>query len=164
MSGTLPSSVEERLFRIDARNEIADLIARYAHGADRKNDPAMMLPLFHEDAVWSAEGFATFHGASAIAAGLAEIAAREVLWSIHYMIAPYITLAQDARSAQCRWYLWELSTMARDIGEEDRWLGGWYDSVARYEDNAWKFASVKLDLRVQGVATPPWELKKAFDR
>ncbi|WP_198147549.1 nuclear transport factor 2 family protein [Sphingobium chungbukense] len=164
MTGMTPSTVEERLFRIEARNEISDLVARYAHGADRRNDPAMMQPLFHEDASWSAEGFATFHGASAIAAGLAAIAAEEVLWSIHYMIAPYVEFAEDGRSARCRWYLWELSTMAHDAGAEDRWLGGWYDSIARYEDNLWKFASVKLDLRVQGVATPPWSLKKAFDQ
>ncbi|WP_176593418.1 nuclear transport factor 2 family protein [Sphingobium sp. EM0848] len=164
MNETVPLSVEERLFRIEARNEISDLVARYAHGADRKNHPAMMQPLFHEEAIWSAEGFATFHGAPAIAAGLAEIAATQVLWSIHYMIAPYIELATDARSARCRWYLWELSTMAEGGGQEDRWLGGWYDSIARYEDNVWKFASVKLDLRVQGVATPPWSLRKAFDQ
>lgn len=157
-------SIEERLFRIEARHAIADLVARYAHGADRKNEPAMMRPLFHEDASWSAEGFATFYGASAIGEGLARIAASEVLWSIHYMIAPYIEFVGDGRSATCRWYLWELSTMAAGSGEEDRWLGGWYDSIVTYGNDEWKFASVTLDLRVQGAATPPWTLKKAFDQ
>ncbi|WP_327753929.1 nuclear transport factor 2 family protein (plasmid) [Sphingobium sp. SJ10-10] len=164
MARTAHLSVEERLFRIEARQEIEDLVARYGHGADRKNDPAIMQPLFHADAIWSAEGFATFHGSDAIAEGLARIAAEAVLWSIHYMVAPYVEFAEDGRSARCRWYLWELSTMAGDSGPEDRWLGGWYDSVARYEEEEWKFASVKLDLRIQGVATPPWMVKKAFDQ
>lgn len=157
-------SVEERLFRIEARNAISDLVARYAHGADRKNDPAMMQPLFHDDATWSAEGFATLHGAQAIGEGLARIAAEEVLWSIHYMIAPYIEFAEDGRSASCRWYLWELSTFADGPHQEDRWLGGWYDSIVKLGVNGWKFASVKLDLRMQGIATPPWTLKKAFEQ
>jgi hypothetical protein len=52
--------------------------------------------------------------------------------------------------------------MAGDSGPEDRWLGGWYDSLTIYEEEEWKFTSVKLDLRVQGVATPPWAIKKAF--
>ncbi len=157
-----PLPMEERLFRIEARQEMEGLVARYAHGADRRNDPAIMRPLFHADATWSAEGFATFHGAAAIARGLARIAAEQVLWSIHYMVAPHVEFMEDARSARCRWYLWELSTMAGDSGPEDRWLGGWYDSLTIYEEEEWKFTSVKLDLRVQGVATPPWAIKKAF--
>lgn len=164
MTGSAGLSIEERLFRIEARHAITDLVARYAHGADRRNDPAMMQPLFHEDATWSAEGFATFHGVAAIGEGLARIAAAQVFWSIHYMIAPYVAFAADGRSATCRWYLWELSTMAAGTSEEDRWLGGWYDSLVKFGNEEWKFASVTLDLRVQGTAMPPWTIKKAFDQ
>lgn len=155
------ASVEERLQRIEARNEIGDLVARYALGADRKNDPAIMGPLFSRQATWAAEGFAVLEGRDAIARGLAAIAADKVLWSIHFMVAPLITLADDGRSGTCQWYLWELCTMQGPDGPCDNWLGGWYDSLVAREEDGWKFTRVVLDIRVQGDATPPWSLKKA---
>lgn len=158
------TQIEARLSRIEARSSISDLVARYAHGADRKNDPAIMRALFHDDANWSAEGFSAFQGADAIAAGLSTIAQQQVLWSIHYMISPYIDLSPDGLSARCHWYLWELATMANDEGYQDQWLGGWYESIVTLKDEEWKFSSVKLDLRLQGMANPPWHVKKGFDQ
>lgn len=153
--------VEQRLQRIEARNEISDLVARYALGADRKNDPAVMGPLFSAGATWAANGFPGFEGRAAIAAGLAAIAAERVLWSIHFMVSPLVTLADDGRTGTCQWYLWELCTMQGPDGPRDTWLGGWYDSLVGLEDNEWKFTKVLLDIRVQGDALPPWALKKA---
>lgn len=160
MTGSSALSVEERLRRIEARNSITDLVARYAHGADRKNDPAIMGPLFADDGVWLAEGFATFTGRAAIEEGLSSIAASRVLWSIHYMVAPLVELADDCLSARCSWYLWELCTMETDNGPEDQWLGGWYDSILIWTGDEWKFSKVTLDIRLQGPATPGWTFKK----
>lgn len=154
-------SVEERLRRIEARNAITDLVATYARGADRCNDPAILGPLFAPDATWVAEGFAALEGCEAIARGLAELAASRVRWSIHYMIAPQVALSADGYSAQCRWYLWELCTMQAGDDTRDEWLGGWYDSEVKWTDEGWKFTKVRLDVRLQGEAIPPWTLKKA---
>jgi hypothetical protein len=154
-------SIEQRLQCIEARSEITDLVARYALGADRKNDPAIMGPLFAERATWAASGFSAFEGREAIAAGLAAIAEEQVLWSIHFMVSPLITLADDGRTGTCQWYLWELCTMQGPDGPRDTWLGGWYDSLVGIEDDRWKFTKVLLDIRVQGNALPPWMLKKA---
>lgn len=153
-------SPEERLARLEARAEITDIVARYAHGADRKNDPAILGPLFTEDASWSAEGFAALVGRDAIATGLSAVAAERVLWSIHYMISPLVELAEDGRTARCHWYLWELCTMAEDGGPADSWFGGWYDSTLIKTEAGWRFTSVVLDVRLQGAAIPPWQLKK----
>lgn len=153
-------STEQRLARLEARAEIADLVACYAHGADRKNDPAILGPLFAEHAVWSAVGFGELAGRETIAAGLAAIAADRVLWSIHYMISPLVELSADGETARCRWYLWELCTMAEDAGATDNWFGGWYDSELTRTEQGWRFTRVMLDVRLQGEATPPWQLKK----
>lgn len=153
--------LEQRLERMEARAEISDLVARYAQGADRKNDAAIMGPLFAEDATWAAEGFPAFEGRSAIARGLAQIAADTVLWSIHFMVSPLIVLADDCRSGTCQWYLWELCTMQGPDGPSDQWLGGWYDSRVALKEDGWKFTMVQLDIRLQGDAAPPWVLKKA---
>jgi len=154
-------SLERRLAVLEARAAITDLVARYAQGADRRNDPAIMGPLFAADAHWSCEGFAALEGRAAIAAGLAAIAADRVLWSIHFMVAPLITLAEDARGGTCQWYLWELCTMQTEEGPQDQWLGGWYDATVTSTEEGWKFQTVLLDIRVQGDIAPPLLLRKA---
>lgn len=146
---------------MEARAEIGDLVAHYAQGADRRNDPAIMGPLFSEHATWAAEGFSVLKGRAAIVAGLSGIAADQVLWSIHFMVSPLITLADDGRSGTCQWYLWELCTMQGADGPSDTWLGGWYDSLVGLEEDGWKFTKVLLDIRVRGDVTPPWAFKKA---
>ncbi len=154
-------TLEHRLAVLEARAAITDLVARYAQGADRLNDPALMGPLFAIDARWSSEGFAALEGRAAITAGLAAIAAEKILWSIHFMVAPVITLAGDARHGTCGWYLWELCTMQTDQGPTDQWLGGWYDSTVTCTDEGWRFQTVVLDIRTQGDIAPPLSLKKA---
>jgi hypothetical protein len=162
MDGTA-LSIEQRLWRIEAQAAITDMVALYARGADRGNDPAILGPLFAPDATWAAEGFAALEGRDAIARGLAELAATRVRWSIHYMIAPLIKLSSEGRSATCHWYLWELCTMQTVEGLRDEWLGGWYDSKVKWTDDGWKFTTVRLDVRLQGEAAPSWTLKKAAE-
>lgn len=153
-------SLEQRLEALEARAAITDLVARYALGADRRNDPAIMGPLFAADATWSAEGFAALDGRDAIAAGLAAIAAQKILWSIHFMVAPVIVLSDDCHSGTCQWYLWELCTMQTDQGPQDQWLGGWYDATVTRTEEGWRLQTVILDIRVQGDIAPTLSFKK----
>lgn len=153
-------TLEHRLATLEARAAITELVSRYALGADRRNAPAMMGPLFAANARWSSEGFADLEGREAIAAGLARIAADTVLWSIHFMVAPAITLSADTRSGSCQWYLWELCTMQTDDGPQDQWLGGWYDATVTDTEEGWRFQTVLLEVRTQGNIAPPPFLKK----
>lgn len=155
-------SVEARLRKVEAKLAIQELVARYAHGADRKNDPAILGPLFAENATWSAAGFAALQGRAAIAEGLAGLASTHVLWSIHYMVSPYIVLGPDLQTATCHWYLWELSSMQTDHGPEDHWFGGCYETELVCIDGEWLFSKVVLDVRIEGQAMPPWAFKKEF--
>lgn len=154
-------SLESRLAALEARSEIGDLIAKYARGADRQNDPDILGPLFADDATWSAEGFAAFEGREAIAAGLAEIASSRVLWTIHYMVAPLIEFGPDEISATCTWYLWELCTLQENGVATDSWFGGWYDSQLIKTVAGWRFSRVVLDVRLEGEALPAWKFKKS---
>jgi hypothetical protein len=156
-------SVEQRLARLEALADITNLVARYALGADRLNDPAIMGPLFTADGTWSAKGFAALEGREAVAKGLSALAADKVLWSIHYMIAPVILLADDSRTGTCQWYLWELCTMQQDDGPEDQWFGGWYDSQVTLTEEGWQFCKVILDVRVQGPISPALTFKKQVE-
>jgi len=156
--------VADRLARLESSEAIRALVARYAIGADKRNDPDIMGPLFADDAVWEAEGFTKYVGRDVIAKGLAEVAASQILWTVHYMVSPLIELDADGNSARCRWYLWELATMDNNGRPEDRWLGGWYDSKLRRETSGWKFAHVVLDIRLLTPAARPWDGKKMFDK
>lgn len=155
------ADLARRLERVEARAEITDLVARYALGADRKNDPAILGPLFSTDATWAAEGFAALVGRAAIAEGLARLAQERVLWSIHYMIAPLIRFTSDS-TGTCQWYLWEVCTMQEANGPQDQWFGGWYDSEVERTGEGWKFGKVVLDVRLQSELQPPLGFRKAL--
>ena len=101
----VPDHLEQRLRRLEGAEAIRKLIAIYAIGADRKNDPAILGPLFSSDAVWEADGLTRLVGRQAIADGLAELAHSFVSWSLHYMVSPLIDIDAVAGSATCRWYL-----------------------------------------------------------
>lgn len=154
------ASLESRVAALEARAEIGDLVARYALGADRQNDPLILGPLFADDATWSSEGFAALEGRDAITAELAEVAANRVLWSIHYMVSPLIEIGPDGTTATCTWYLWELCTLQKASTATDSWFGGWYDSSLVKTNAGWRFSRVVLDVRLEGEAHPAWKLKK----
>lgn len=151
------AAIELRLSRLEACEAIRKLIATYAVGADRKNEPAIMAPLFSPNAVWELEGVARFEGRAAIGEGLSGLAREFVTWSIHYMVSPLIDLAGDAQTAICRWYLWELATMKQESGAEaDTWYGGWYDSRLSRHEGQWLFDHVRLDARIASANEKPW--------
>jgi len=154
------SSLDLRLRRVEACEAIRKLIAIYAIGADRGNDPAILGPLFSSDAVWEADGVARLTGRLAIAEGLSKLAATFVTWSLHYMVSPLIELDDDARTATCRWYLWELCTMGQAAGgAADTWYGGWYDSRLSLHEGMWLFDWVKLDPRIASPNETSWQGK-----
>jgi hypothetical protein len=86
-----------------------------------------------------------------------QIARDRVLWSVHYMVAPLIDLAQDGASAACSWYLWELTKLRGEDGEiRDTWLAGSYESTLSPGASGWGFDYVRLDLRLIAATDAPW--------
>lgn len=151
------ATLEQRLRRMEAFEAIRQLIAKYAVGADRKNDPEILGPLFSDHAVWEADGITHLEGRDAIAAGLSGLADEFVTWSLHYMISPLIAVDESAQTATCRWYLWELCTMKQENGDTaDTWYGGWYDSRLSRHGDTWLFDWVRLDPRIASPNDAPW--------
>lgn len=149
-----------RVERLEAIEAVRALIGRYATGADRRNDPAIMQPLFADDAVWEARGFGRCEGAAAIAAHLADIGRRQITWSLHLMGAPWIELAAGASHGRCRWHLWELATMrGDDEGAPDRghWIGGAYEAELVRTDAGWRFRHLLLELSLLSPCADDWQ-------
>lgn len=138
-----------RIERLEAVHSIQQLVARYALGADRRNSPQIMTTLFSPDAVWEAPGFGRCEGRKAIVKHLADIGRKQIVWSLHYMVAPIIELADDLKSGTCRWHLWELAQMAdKNASPRSHWIGGWYESEVIQVRKRWIFSHVLLDLRL----------------
>jgi SnoaL-like domain len=150
--------LQARLDRLEAAEAIGNLVARYARGADLKNDPAVFGDLLHEHAVWEANGFGRFQGRSAIVAALSRVAQERILWCVHYMVAPLIKISPTGRTASCSWYLWELAKMPDESGNpQDSWIAGYYDSDLSLGSEGWAFDKITLDIRLIGATTLPWQ-------
>ncbi|HEY9273788.1 nuclear transport factor 2 family protein [Achromobacter sp.] len=158
--------LSERVARLEDREAIFALIAAYARAADQRNSPALMQDLFHADAVWEANGFGRITGRSAILTHLAAIGQEQIVWSLHYMVAPELAISPDRGAAACSWYLWELAQIAPSgerRGKDDagagiaHWIGGLYRGRLARRRNRWRFTQVELDVRLLHANGERWQ-------
>ncbi|AUL48678.1 hypothetical protein BTL55_18200 [Bordetella trematum] len=152
--------------RLEDREDILALIAAYARAADSRNSPTLMKKLFHPDAVWEANGFGRISGRKAILAHLAAIGQVQIVWSLHYMVAPEVAISRNRRTASCSWYLWELAQIAppgehgASPGEAAgmaHWIGGLYCGQLARRRNRWCFTQVELDVRLLHANGERWQ-------
>ena len=145
-----------RIDRLDAIEAIRELKARYADVCDTGYDPVRMRPFFTEDAVWDGgPRFGRHEGVDAICDFFAGISS-EITWALHYMVAPIIDVADDARSASGTWYLLEPCTIATPGGPRAMVITGRYADRYRLERDGWKFSEVKLDCQTISPLDEGW--------
>ena len=156
--------VAQRLRRLEDIEAINQLIARYAKAVDHNGDPALVAPLFTEDAVWHCEGIGHWETREGILRDIRPNCTTFMPWAIHYMTQPAVEVEADGLSATANHYLWELGKVTPEGGgpTEDTWIGGWYDSRCRKEGGAWKFARIDLTLKLFSPASSPsWKTRIA---
>lgn len=156
----IPASFAERIGRLEDIEAIRAMVATYALGADRNNDPAILGPLFAADAEWICEGFGHYRGRAEIADELARIGREGIRWSLHYMVSPLVELAADGHSAHCHWYLWELARVGDGTAN---WIGGWYESTLQKNDGKWGFSHVRLHLKLMSPHAEGWKTLPTAD-
>ena len=140
-------NLETRLHYLESCEAIRSLVGRYATAADQRNNPVIMQHLFHEDAVWCANGFGEYQGRQNILDALSGIAEAQVLWSLHIMAMPDIQVL-DQQHAKVSWMLWEVCNLA-EKGQQasTSCLGGFYQATVRCDvEGEWKFDRVELNL------------------
>lgn len=143
-------NLEQRLHYLEACEAIRSLIGRYATAADQRNNPAILQHVFHEDAVWYANGFGEYQGRQNILNGLSSIAKAKVVWSLHIMAMPDIEV-MDQNHANASWMLWEVCNLADSSTQHNQTntscLGGFYKTELRRDElGEWKFDRVELNL------------------
>ena len=156
------ADLRRQVAELRAASTIEQVIVRYARGCDRGNDPAMLAPLFTEDASWECKGFGRYTGGAMVAKALKAIAGEKIWWSLHYMISPMIELAPDGRSAEAFWYLWEAATIPNETtGEaEATWIGGTYTATLQLDGGEWRFSAMELHLNMASPSHEGWVRKR----
>ena len=72
------------------------------------------------------------------------------------MVAPVITVAEDAETATGSWYLWQPCTVVGEAGPQAVWLTGRYADRYRREHGIWKFSEVRLDCQTISPFEDGW--------
>ena len=137
--------------KLQAAEDIRTLKARYARVCDTGYEPAGMAPLFTSDAVWDGGRGGRYEGNDAIC-GFFDGVSADIVWALHYMIAPAIEVDDDLVGASGTWYLWQPCTVVAPDGPKAVWLTGGY--ADRYRKDMPK-KSFKALLDVQTIA--PYE-------
>ena len=156
--------IEERIQRLEDIEAINQLIARYAKAVDHNGDPALVEPLFTEDAVWHCDGIGHWETRAGIVRDIRPNCTTFMPWAMHYMTQPIVEVSPDGLTATSNHYLWELAKVTAEGGDatRDTWVGGWYDSQLRKEDGAWKFARIDLTLKLFSPAdSSTWQTRIA---
>jgi hypothetical protein len=135
-------TLEQRISRLEAHNDIARLMHEYLLIADKGYDPDKVVELFVEDSIWEGEGFGRHVGKKAIW-DLFKSFSGTLVFAAHFVTNPIITFASDTEATGA-WRLFEPATV-NSAGKLDSSI-----LVASYENgfvkvqDAWKFRSVNV--------------------
>lgn len=149
------NTLEHRIACLEAHLEIERLIADLGHAFDSGPSADALRQLFTAGAVFQIDGYGSFEGSQAIAEGVAGNAQSGFRWTLHYLVSPRIVLAEDARSAELSFRLWEAATAASGRAY---WIGGSYDAQAELEDR-WRFRRLQLNAELISHYPEGWHEK-----
>lgn len=149
---------EQRLNRLEAVQDIKTLIARFARGTDRNNDPAVTRLVFSDDAVWESPQYGRYEGIEKIVEATSWGGREVIQWSMHFMVSPIIEVDTSATSAVANWYLWEPMTARHPDGEvADTWFGAVYDArLRKVGQSQWKICHLVLNARLLAKVGEAW--------
>ncbi len=156
------TDLERTVARLQAIEDIRRLKARYADACDTGYRPELMRPLFTEDAVWDGGRFGRYEGVEAICGFFAAVSA-DIVWALHYMIAPSIEIGETVDEAHGTWYLWQPCTVTAEDGPKAVWLTGRYADRYRRGPSGWQFSEVLLDVQSVTPYEDGWVRKPFWD-
>jgi hypothetical protein len=148
----------QRLERLEANEALRQLVSRYAHAADRRNDPVMMSALYTDDVIWSAKGFGTYCGKQAVTSYVAQLAQESIVWTTHYMVSPSFNLNEDITHAKCHWYLFEMALIRTEGAALSHWIAADYVAEAVRGEDGWRFCRVELRPKTISPYREGWDI------
>lgn len=156
-------SLDRRVHTLEALRAIDDLIADLGRAFDSGPSAQALRPLFTPDAVFVIDRYGALDGREAIAEGVAGNAETGFCWTLHFLVSPKVTLADDVLAASVDFYLWEVATSASGRAY---WIGGRYLAEVRRDAERWQFSRLELQADLishypEGWHEKPTELAQA---
>ena len=138
-------TVEARLARLEAAEQIRALKARYCELCDNGYDADKLAALFVEDAVWDGgRQLGRYEGREAILRFFQGMPAM-LSFAIHYVSNPFITVSDDAMSGKGSWYLLQTATTSPE--GRAMWFAATYEDEYIRVGDSWFFKGVLLKRR-----------------
>jgi uncharacterized protein (TIGR02246 family) len=135
------TSLEERIARLEAIEDIRHLKYLYCFHCDNSYDAEQIAELFTEDAVWIGGGRGTYAGRPAIREFFRQ-PPKDYPYAAHLVTNPMITV--DGDRATGLWHLLEPCNVNLDGNVVGRILSSRYEDVYRRVDGRWLIAELKV--------------------
>jgi SnoaL-like domain len=135
-------SLEQRIDQIESRTAIAELVAGYCEGVDRRDD-ARFLSLWHEDAAYLIGGRGDFYGAEGLKEALVLV---RPAWKATYHWTTNLTVkfeSPDRATGRS-----DVFAMCVYPDDQVSFIGGTYADEFERREGEWKFAKRVVDLRL----------------
>ena len=129
-------SVEARLRRVEAAEQIRLLKARYCDLCDAGYPADELCSLFTEDGVWDGGEMGVFEGRDELHRFFGRMP--DIMsFAIHHITNSAVEVNEDATSARGRWYLLQTATVKKT--NQAVWLAARYDDDIVCVDGNWVF-------------------------
>ena len=157
-----PAGSPSALADLQSRQEITDILIRYARANDRADEP-LMHSCFHPDATLK---FGPFDGAAADFVPYAMKIVRPLKWCAHHISNVFIELKADKAVSECYYFAHHRRVTKTGDGEEDAFFQGRYIDRLERRDHVWKIAHRRGvgDYTVVVPAATPYESTPAERR
>ncbi len=148
-------ALEKRITRIEDREAIKELKARYCAICDDDHNPDAITTLFVEDGIWECGDFGKAQGHAAIRK-LFQGFQQLISFSQHKVMNPIMDI--DGNQAKVTWYFLGPFTFRKE--NEAKW------TAVRYEDDyvkvngEWKFKHLRAFIRIHASYATGWAPKE----
>lgn len=147
-------TLEQRIARLEAHNDICKLMAEYLLVADQGYDPDGITAMFIEDSSWQGDGFGHHIGRQAIWDFFDSLSGA-LVFAAHFVTNPIITFSADNRATGA-WRLFEPATVNNDGTLESSILVAAYDNEFVKIGDQWMFQSVKVHVNFFESISKGW--------
>ncbi|WP_458210655.1 nuclear transport factor 2 family protein [Haladaptatus sp. NG-SE-30] len=130
----------QRLRRLEAREAIKELRARYCYSIDEQDWDAFY-DLFVADPTLDFGGMGVYEGSEGLARFAHQFVEGQLERSAHMLSNPILDVDVDGNRATGRWYVESPITFSDGSGA---WRQGWYEDEYRYIDGEWKIATIEM--------------------
>jgi hypothetical protein len=147
-------TLEQRIGRLEAHNDLCKLMAEYLLVADKGYDPDQIVAMFVDNGTWEGDGFGFFDGRDAIWNFFRSLSG-SLVFAAHFVTNPIITFDDDD-NARGAWRLFEPATVNNDGNLESSILVAAYENTFTKVDGLWKFKSVKVNVNFFEPISKGW--------